>query len=162
MGLQSGAVETELLEIKDGKAIFRQKYTGSLEYMGTSEVMASSEGVFSIKLGDNPVDPPQKELPAQPKPGDKWTNNTKMEIEGSTIPQSDYVVVGTKKIKVKAGEFDTLVVKATVKATRAGKPQTSEVIAYYAKKVGPVKLEIKAPGSDGKMIETTMEATKLP
>lgn len=162
LGLQSGAVETELLDITDGKATFRQRYTGSLDYMGTSEVMATPEGVFSVKLGEHPVDPPQKELPANPKVGDKWVNKTKMELEGSTVQESSYVVTGTKKIKTKAGEFDTLVVKATVKALRNGKSQTSEIIAYYAKKVGPVRLEIKAPGTDGKMVESTMEATKLP
>src|SRR5437016_8125237 len=96
---------------------------------------AREDGVYIIGVLNNaklePLDEPQKVVPANPKLGDKWNYR---EISGITSA----TCLGTEKVKVGAGEYDAAkIYLITVGGTDGA--DRREVYRWFAPGAGPVK-----------------------
>lgn len=163
---QTGTSTTTLAEVKDDIARFVTSRTGeALSQMGDEEVEARKDGVYNTKIGGHPVEPAQLVLPSDLAAGKTWSTKGKVTAQTAqglkTFDQSfEYKVIGTEKVKTKAGEFDSLKVTAKGTITVDGKKNQSEVVAWYVKRVGTVKMDIRSSGD--RKVSMTIEATKVP
>jgi tetratricopeptide (TPR) repeat protein len=122
---------------------------------------AREDGVYIIGVLNNaklePLDEPQKVVPANPRLGDKWNYR---EISGVTSA----TCLGTEKVKVGAGEYDAAkIYLITVGGTDGA--DRREVYRWFAPGVGPVKglVTQRKRNPDGSLasIEIAMELTSL-
>lgn len=158
-GIKTGAYEMKLVELSDTRAVFRQTWTGEMaSLLPAGDYEVTPKGVFALNVGDKKLDPPQMELPADPKPGVSWTSPNKLDLPEASITNSVMKIVGTEKVKVKIGTFDALVVKATVQGSMGTAKFERSMVVYYVKDQGPVKIVISGKGPDGKPVVSTLEA----
>ena len=122
---------------------------------------AREDGVYIIGVLNNaklePLDEPQKVVPANPRLGDKWNYR---EISGVTSA----TCLGTEKVKVGAGEYDAAkIYLITVGGTDGA--DRREVYRWFAPGIGPVKglVTQRKRNPDGSLATTeiTMELTSL-
>lgn len=99
---------------------------------GETAYAAKDDGVYVVGVTKNgkiePLEEPQKVVPADPRLGDKWTYREAAGVTSATC-------LGNEKIKVGAGEYDA----AKIYLVTAGGAQRREVYRWFAPGVGPVK-----------------------
>ncbi len=163
--VESGTATTTLSAVEGGVAKFITARTGTLSQMGDEEVEVRKDGVYNTKIGGHPIEPAQLVLPVDLAVGKTWTTSGKVTAQTpqglKTFDQKfSYRVVGPEKVKTKAGEFDSLKVLANGTITLDGKKNQSEVVAWYVKRMGTVKMEIKSTGAQ--KVTMSIQATKVP
>lgn len=156
----TGTTEFQFVELKDGKAKFKQVFGGDLtSQFPSSDLVVDKDGVYSVNLGQSELDKPQMELPAKVSAGKTWKLDKPIETGGTTITKFDSRIVGPESINVPLGTFDAMKVTADVEMKTGADKRTAKMTAWYAKGVGTVKLSMVF--FDGKTTtERTLLATK--
>lgn len=160
--VRTGSQTFKLEEVTDTTATFVQEWTGDLAPNGTTRLQVTDKGVFGIEAQGNKIDPPQLEMPADPKAGFSWSSKAKIELGGGSIDSTDSKIIGTKKIKLGGKDVDVLVVERISKAKLpdpSGKvvDQTLKSVEHYQKGVGAVRVEVTVSGKGLPTNTFTME-----
>lgn len=172
-GMPGGTVEdvriAKLEATPDGKQILTLTWKGTLATTVGNEVYeCTPEGILAKSVINADVKPSFMFLPAKLDEGKTW--NAKYSVAANTGQNlevtSTYKILGTEKVKVKLGEFETVVVQESgnikigdVTATLSGK-------TWYAMGIGMIKTEATqtVTAKDGKQRtnKLTFEAVPLP
>lgn len=157
----TGEATSRLVSIEGGAAKFVTSRTGPLAQLGDEEIEVRPDGIYNTKLGGEPVEPAQLVIPAELPVGKSWTTKGSVKLaDGKTLDQNiQFKVVGTEKVKTKAGEFDSLKVTATGQIKYDGTTSQSQVVAWYVKDLGIAKMTISTDKPKGTM---SVELLKKP
>lgn len=121
------------------------------------EHVIKKDGVYSRQIYQNGSKGElQLALPAKLTVGTKWTNKTKIEMNGKlTDIATSSKIVGFEKLKVGDKTYDT--VKLSEKASLGGsKPEEWKTTTWLAKGVGLVKMEIDRTPKGQPTVKSTM------
>lgn len=159
----TGGQEFKLEDVKDDGAVYVQQWTGDLAPNGSTKLRVNADGIFGIEAQGNPINPAQLEMPADPKPGFKWTSAAKIVLAGGSIDSTDSKIIGMKSIKIGGKDTQVLLIERTSKAKLpdpAGKivDQTLKSVEYYQKGVGAVRVEVTVSGKGVPTNTFSMEA----
>ncbi len=148
----TGGQTFTLEEVKPDGATYLQSWTGELAASGNTRLLVNDKGVYGIEAQAKKIDPPQLQMPADPKPGFTWRSDSKIELPGGSIDSTDNKVVGVKTVTIGGKPTEVLVIERTSKASlpnAEGKmvPQTLKAIEHYQKGVGAVKVEVTVSGA---------------
>lgn len=157
---RTGEQKVVFTGMKDGKALFSVIRLGDLSgTMGNQELELTKEGLYTTGTSLGTVPKPSLELPLSLKTGSTWKSSQKLESHlGQQIETSStYKVVGPKKVKTKAGDFDALLVTAKGKVDVDGQKIDLEMTQYLAKGYGAVKTEISTKQGDGRTSKVSIE-----
>lgn len=148
----TGGQTFTLEEVKPDGATYLQSWTGDLAASGNTRLMVNEKGVYGIEAQAKKIDPPQLQMPADPKPGFTWKSDSKIELPGGSIDSTDNKIVGVKTIPIGGKPTEVLVIERMSKAqlpNAEGKmvPQTLKAIEHYQKGVGAVKVEVTVSGT---------------
>jgi thioredoxin-like negative regulator of GroEL len=137
-----------------------QRHNGKAVIVASDNVYATQDdGVYIVGVVRNaklePLEEPQKVVPASPKQGDTWTYREAAGVTSATV-------LGMEKVKTAAGEYDAAkIYLVTVGGTDQN--DRKEVYRWFARGVGPVKGSVTQhrPNADGSIatIEISMELT---
>jgi hypothetical protein len=156
---QTGTLEYRLVEIKDGKAVFDQDFSGDIaKELADSKLLLDAKGVHSTTLGEAVLETPQVELPAKVTVGASWGIAKPFTANGTTFSKFSSKIAGMEKVSVPLGDFEAAKVVANVEMTQGGTKQNAVMTAWYVKGVGTVKLSMVVNGPVKQ--ERTMLATK--
>jgi hypothetical protein len=164
---ERGEETTTLVEAGADKAVFDVTRTNALMLLGSETVEVRKDGVYIIKTSLGELKTPALSMPADVKPGAKWTSSLEL-----TRPNGDVMTMSTsyealreEKITVEAGEFDSLVIsgKGEIKVTpkdgaASTTPWTSTV--WHAKGIGHIRMSQEAKNAEGKPVKQYMELVK--
>jgi hypothetical protein len=167
MAAERGEETTKLASTKDGKAVFEITRSSALAMLGSETVELRKDGVYMVRTSLGEIDAPALTMPADVKVGSKWSSSLKL-----TRPNGDlmsmtisYEALREEKIKVEAGEFDTLVISGKGEVSVAPKggekrssPWSSQL--WHAKGVGHVRMMQDAKNSEGEPVKQYMELVK--
>lgn len=161
--VKTGGQKFTLENATDTTATYIQEWTGDLSQNGSTRLQVTDKGVFGIEAQGNKIDPPQLEMPADPKAGFAWTSKAKIELGGGSIDSTDSKIIGVKKIKLGGKDIEVLVVERVSKAKLpdpTGKvvDQTLKSVEHYQKGVGAVRVEVTVSGKGVPTNTFTMEA----
>lgn len=134
---------TEVKIEKDGVR-FVQTWTGDLESLGYAEYLSNKEGVSSIKVLNQPVEPPALTLPPSLSEGKQWEARyslANMPNFGKTTVWQKFKVLKREKITVPIGTLDTWLVE--MQSTFTGENLRASVTGktWLAEGIGEVKSE---------------------
>jgi len=156
---QTGTLEYRLVEIKDGKAVFDQDFSGDIARdLKDSKLLLDEKGVYSTTLGDATLKNPQVEIPAKVTVGASWGIPEPFTANGMTFSKFTSKIVAMEKVSVPLGDFEAAKVVANVEMTQGATKQNAVMTAWYVKGVGTVKLSMVVNGPVKQ--ERTMLATK--
>lgn len=99
-------------------------------------IQVKKDGVYRLGFEGNKADPPVKFLALPPKDGDKWEVNSKI---GKETLKGTFKMGEEKKVKVPAGEYDTVFTESDDLDANGMKVKFK---TYFAKNVGMVKQTI--------------------
>jgi tetratricopeptide (TPR) repeat protein len=170
--LTPGATWKYLVTIKSDKpepqmteqtvTVETQKHNGKSVTVASDNAYATQDdGVYIVGVIRNaklePLDEPQKVVPASPRQGDTWTYREAAGVTSATG-------LGAEKIKVGAGEYDAVKIYL-ITVGGADQNDRKEVYRWFASGVGPVKGSVTQhrPNPDGTIatIEVAMELTSF-
>lgn len=156
----SGTVVSRLIEVEGDKSVFEVERSGSLLGAGTETLEARSDGVYTIAVGGNPVNPAHMALPARIEVGRSWRTNSSFEMPtGQKVTdESTYRIAAREKVKTKLGEFDAVRVDGSGTTTIDGQRLEVQMRAWYVRGMGAVKIEVTSKGADGQSVRVTMQA----
>jgi hypothetical protein len=162
-----GTEQITLDKVENGVAQYKIERTGALSIIGTETMELTKEGVRTIASSAGEVSP-YLELSADAAPGKTWSTPADMKTSSRTLKATAAMkVLPNEKLKFEAGEFDCLVVQATINGTVSGAEDPklngkskTEFKVYYAKGVGIVKLTGKStlPNNTSQNIEITLKS----
>ena len=132
---------------------------GSLKELGTEEFQVKPDGIYLVSTQQGKPDKPVMQMPAKLPVGTVWDykfpltgkSGEKMTLTGKAK------VEAVEKVKVEAGEFDTIRVTETATLDFNGKPSTVSMKTWYAKDVGIVKMKMEMKNEKGDIVTSTME-----
>lgn len=161
---EEGTQTSELTSVEKGQAAFSVKRTGSLMAIGNEELLVKADGVYLVSTSLGSPEQPVKLMPSEVKPGTVWnydyelntttgskTGTSKMRFKGTARAEKE------EKIKVAAGEFDTIQVTETAQMDNAGVKGTVSSKSWYAKGVGVVKMKMEVKDNKGRIVTSTIE-----
>jgi hypothetical protein len=114
--------------------------------MSYENINVAKDGVYRLAFEGNKADPAVKFLQLPPKADEKWDVNSTI---GKEKLKGTFKIDKTEKIKVPAGEYDTIAVSSDDLDANGMKVSFK---SYYARKVGMVRQVIKI-GSQEVVIE---------
>lgn len=160
---RTGGLKLELEKVDGEGATYLQSWTGDLAANGSTRLRVNEKGIYSVEVQGKAISPPQLDMPANPKPGDSWKSDTKIEMDSGSLSSTVGKVIGVKTIKLSGKDIQVLVIERTSAAklqNPAGKflDQTLKSVEYYQKGVGPVKFEVTVSGKGVPTNSFTMEA----
>ena len=161
---EEGKQTSELKSVEKGQATYSVKRTGSLMAIGDEELAVRPDGVYLVSTSLGSPQSPVLLMPAVLKPGTVWdynyelntttpskTGGSKMHFKGKARVEKE------EKIKVAAGEFDTLMVSETAEMDNAGAKGTVSSKSWYAKGIGVVRMKMEVKDSKGAIVTRTIE-----
>jgi hypothetical protein len=147
--------QTVEVRVSDKTVKFNNEDCVQLETSVGGKVVASelyslkADGVYRVKVKDDKIDPAIKVLPVPVKAGDTWKFSSKV---GTQTVSGEFKIKGDKeKVKVPAGEFDSVEVDGTELDVAGAK---TTVKLWFVKDKGIVKLYYKIAET-----ETTLDLT---
>jgi len=134
--------EVTAVEVKEGVALVTTRNSGAVgEWEETSQQHeVSGRGVFVVRSGKKPVDPPNCLLRLPPKVGDAWER----QLPGGSSAKFEYSVIGEEEIEVPAGKFHTVRVDSTITIDDS----VARTSTWFAVDRGPVKYVLKTSGQE--------------
>jgi hypothetical protein len=124
------------------------------------------DGVWAIGLNNANFSSPFVTLPAELKPGHRWTYKaTIQQGETETTLEVTAEIVGKAEVSVPLGTFDAWKVVTTGTSTVQGQSQKIKDVMYYAEKIGMVKDEMTLSSGEGagaKQTKILLEAVPAP
>jgi hypothetical protein len=169
MGPEDGTETILIQESSGGTVKYNVERTGSLTLLGTDTLELSDKGVSLIASSQGVLDTPSIELPADIAVGKEWKGTTTMSSGSRKFESnSTFKVLREEKVTVAAGTFDCLVIESHMTAKVSGSSNPAEngtaktdLLAYYAKGVGMVKLSAKGVKTNGDKQDLKIELKKI-
>lgn len=167
MAAERGEETTKLASTEGGQAVFEITRSNALAMLGSETVELRKDGVYMVKTSLGEINAPALTMPADVKVGSKWSSSLEL-----TRPNGDvmsmtisYEALREEKIKVEAGEYETLVISGKGEVSVAPKggekrssPWSSQL--WHAKGVGHVRMMQDAKNSEGEPVKQYMELVK--
>ena len=159
---QAGSQQIIYLGMKDGAPNFRISRKGSLSVLGNEEVASKADGVYSLTSNLGTLKNPVMTLPAKLTVGGKWDSSYEIDAPDGQVIKfvSKSEVVRQEKVKVRAGEFDAMLVTMTATVTQGENKANVTGKSWYAAGVGTVKLTLEGKNSKGDPIYALVELAK--
>ncbi|MBI1756266.1 MAG: hypothetical protein HYR64_04065 [Fimbriimonas ginsengisoli] len=156
---QTGSQAITLKQARADGATYEIHRTGGLAGLGDQTVEVTATGVRTISSSLGPLTGDSLELPAQLPSGAHWrSKNTLTTQDGRKLENDNtFKVVGTEKLKTKAGTYQALLITSTGTATIDGAKKVMKSKSWFVKGRGNVKLIISLTGGDGKEQTLTIE-----
>ena len=156
---KQGTQMSELKSLTSDVAAYSVKRSGSLDQIGDEELEVRPDGVYLVSTEQGSPNIPVRLMPSVVKPGTVWnydyvlttTQGLKMTFKGRAKAEKE------TKLKVAAGEFDTLMVTETAEMDKGGTKGTVSSKTWYAKGVGVVQMKMELKDSSGKIVTSTVE-----
>jgi len=159
----TGSQQVTFKGIKDGKASYVVERTGGLEALGSENISLEKDGIYTTHSTVAKLSPHAMELPADPKPGMKWTMHTSADSKTAKMDMEiTCKVIGTQSVTTKVGTYkDALLVEQDGVGTLQGKKVRTVSKNWYVKGLGNVKADLTTYDQDGKQAQTlTIQETK--
>lgn len=155
--IRTGTQKSELVEVKDGKGVYRVTRTGSFgELLGEDQqVVVTEKGVLATEIKGQKIDPPQMEMPAELTPGTTWSVANKFTLDGRKFEQKNtYKAIKLEKVTTKAGSYDCMLIDIKGTVSIDGQKMDLQSKAWFSKSIGEVKIEMttKVSGQDRKFV----------
>jgi len=159
---QEGTQKVVYKGVVDGAPTFTIERTGALATLGNEDVAAKPDGIYTLTSQLGKLTDPILTLPAKLDVGATWKSDYQLEgQDGKPIKfTSTSKVERQEKVKVKAGEYDTILVTMNATVTMGDQKATVNGKSWYAVGVGTVKLELSGKSGDGKPISALIELAK--
>ncbi|MBL8086785.1 MAG: hypothetical protein JNM85_01785 [Chthonomonas sp.] len=141
---EDGAVTVKLDSVKDGKALYSMTRMDLGVLDSTDTIELSSEGVKVIASDESKFDVPTLDLPAKIEVGKSWPVKTSFKSPtGEQLTLDGTMKIDRiQKVKVKAGEYDTIAVVLDATITVGAQKGVAKGTSWYAKNVGLIKQEM--------------------
>lgn len=161
-GPQPGEQTIAFKELKDDAAVFLTTRSGSLEGLGTEEVSLEKDGIYILSSTVGDIGGKSLEMPSDLKPGTTWSKPSEVKRNDGSVSKYDatFKVIGTEKVKTKAGDYDALLITSDGPAEVNGQKLRMKSKNWYAKDVGVVKVEIETAPTKGSPQRIVIEATQ--
>lgn len=155
-GSQKIVPKGEASETEVGFEIVR---AGALTELGNEQIVAKADGVYTTSSQFGALEKPMLTLPSEVTIGKTWESS--YELTGPDnkplVFKATSKVLRQEKLKVIAGEFDTMLVTMTAQIKTGGKTANVNGKIWYAAGVGTVKLTLEGKSGDGLPIFSTIE-----
>lgn len=159
---QEGTQRVIYKGMQDGSPTFTIERTGALATLGNEDVAAKADGVYTLTSQLGKLAKPILTLPAKLDVGATWESNYELAgADGNPIKfASTSKVERQEKVKVPAGEYDTILVTMTATVQMGAQKANVTGKSWYAAGVGTVKLQLNGKSGDGKPISALIELAK--
>jgi hypothetical protein len=145
-------------EQKDNKALFTVKRSGSLSELGDDEVEVREDGVYLVGGSKSRPAKPSLLMPAKLGEGTEWDTDIELaDGPGKVTLKGKNKASAVEKVKVKAGEFDAILVTQDSKLDTSGTKDDVTAKTWYAKGVGVVKMTLELRRADGTIHTSSIE-----
>ena len=168
---RDGTQTTTFDGMEDGAAKFLVTRTGGLSRVGSEVLLLDEEGVHTkaIGAGIGVLEAPALQVPADLGVGKEWESPMTITNGSQTIVNLvKFRAVREEKTTVEGGTFDCLVIEADVTSNVTGSLDpsqdgegSSEIVAYYAKGIGTVKMTVKGTRADGTKLSIYVELKSI-
>lgn len=155
---KTGFQTSVLKSVSPDVASFSVKRSGSFDLVGDEELEVRADGVYLVSSDQGSPAKPVRLMPASVKVGTVWEydyalskGDIKMNFKGKARAEKEV------KLKVSAGEFDTLLVSETAQIDKGGTKGTVSSKTWYAKGIGVVQMKTELKDSGGKIVTSTIE-----
>jgi hypothetical protein len=141
-----GSRQTTEVKIEGNAVRFVQSWTGDLRGLGSAEYLSNKEGVSTLKILNQTVEPPALTLPASLSEGKKWEASytiPQMPNFGKTRVWQRFKVLKQETITVPLGTLKTWVVEMESTLTGERIRATVKGTSWLAEGIGEVKSEFK-------------------
>ncbi|MCU0316218.1 MAG: hypothetical protein MUC92_06470 [Fimbriimonadaceae bacterium] len=161
---ESGAQQVEFRGMEKGQAKFTILRTGALAILGSDDVNATQEGLFTTRTQLGTMDPPMLALPKDLTVGKEWKVDQKLKAPDGTDVTMNLTnkVARQEKIKVPAGEFDALLITANGQMKLANGTRNVRANSWYVKDIGVVKIELISKDNDGNDVNSIIQLKQAP
>jgi hypothetical protein len=131
----------KLLDVKDGKATFEEEQTGGPEGDQRQTMSLEPDGIYVTAVSPGTLKTTHViALPVKLHPGDTWSDHTVLDTsDGSLTLDNNWKVLGTRSVKVAAGQFDALLVSGVGHGKVGSEPLSVKTEFWYVKGIGAVK-----------------------
>lgn len=144
-------------------AAFSVKRSGSLDVIGDEELEVRTDGVYLVSTEQGSPAEPVRLMPSVVNVGTVWNydyalttaGGIKMGFKGKARAEQEV------KLKVKAGEFDTMMVSETAEMDKGGTKGTVSSKTWYAKGIGVVQMKMELKDNTGKIVSSTIELSAV-
>ncbi|MES1228239.1 MAG: hypothetical protein ABUL72_06170, partial [Armatimonadota bacterium] len=162
-GKTTDGVQTTQLKSADKDAVFAISRTGSLTDMGDEDLLVKADGVYLTRSTWGPVEPMMKSLPDKMTEGATWKTSSSMKgvDDRTTILEATWTIGKAEKLKVEAGEFDTVKVTGVGTLTVDKVPHPLNAEGWYTKPLGAVRLIVNVKDDQGKDKKSVVELKKV-
>jgi DUF3108-like len=158
-----GTQVTALKSVKDGIASFEVTRTGSLQRLGDEDLLVKPDGIYMERSSVGTPSAPVKVMPTDFKIGTVWDydyvlntpDGKKIRFKGKGRVEKE------EKVKVAAGEFDTLMTTETATMDNDGVKGSVSSKSWYAKDIGAVKMKMEVKDSKGQILQSSLELAKV-
>ena len=155
--------------MEDGAAKFMVTRTGGLSRVGSETLLLNDDGVYTKALSFGVLESPALQIPADLALGSEWESPMTIKDGSKTIVNLvKFRAVRQEETTVEAGTFDCLVIEADVTSNVTGSAipsqngdASSEIVAYYAKGIGTVKMTVEGTQADGKRLSIYVELKSI-
>jgi len=153
---------TATFEAKDdGQNVLTFNYAGDPSTLPSESYALEKDGIYGIAAGGDEISPRVKAMPAKLAIGDSWPSKGSLQ-NGNVVMDTTVKITGRQQVKVKAGDYDALVLVETGSIkVGANAPTKVEGKSWYVDGIGPVKRTISQTDSTGKTSNLTMEAVSI-
>lgn len=156
---EEGTQVCEVKSVDKDTVTIQVKRSGALEDLGTEEFLVKKDGIYLVSTLKGKPDAPVMQMPAKLEVGTVWDYNFPLSGEGgSKMTLSGKArVEAQEKVKVVAGEFDTIRVSETANLDNNGAKATVSMKTWYAKDIGVVKMKMEMKNQSNNIVTSTME-----
>ena len=153
-GFQTSVVKS----VAPSLATYSVKRSGSFDLVGDEELEVRPDGVYLVSSDQGSPSKPVRLMPATVRIGTVWDydyiltkGDVKMSFKGKARAEKEV------KLKVTAGEFETLMVSETAAIDKGGTKGTVSSKTWYAKGIGVVQMKTELKDSNGKIVTSSIE-----
>lgn len=157
---EAGAQTVEGPKSVEGETQYTIRRTGGLSTLGDDTVAVREDGVYLVGSSISVPSKPTLLMPAKLEPGTVWDTNIELDSNGNKVRLSaKNKAVAVEKVKVKAGEFDAMLVTQAGELENAGAKGSVSAKTWYAKGLGVVKMSLEIKQADGMIVTSSIELT---
>ena len=155
--------------MKGDGAKFTVTRTGGLSQVGSETLLLDEKGVYTTAISFGVLEAPSLQIPADLAVGMEWESPMTI-TKGSQVIVNlvKFLAVRLEETTVAAGTFECLVIEADVTSNVSGSIDpsqdgdgTSEIVAYYAKGIGTVKMSVEGTRPNGEKLSIYVELKSI-
>lgn len=160
---EAGSQISELKSASPTAAAFAVKRSGSMDKLGDEEWEIRPDGIYLISTEQGSPAKPVRLMPSVVHVGTEWNYDYVLTTPTgqATNFKGKAKALQEVKLKVKAGEFDTMLVSDTAVMDKGGTKGTVSGKTWYAKGIGVVQMKVELKDNTGKIVSSTIELSEI-